>query len=268
MPVILRISLLSVAVILILWGIGLLTQDTRILTYWLWPDAPWLSHVFMASVFFASAGSYVYCSIFKRLAALRAASLSGVISYGGCSMYLLLQSTQSTQTYDQGRLLMWGEIALFLLIINVLFFIVSCRGEFHSRKEFPGLLKGIMGLVVVANLWVGLRLIANTDAFAWVLAPEMAIIYGWILLGAAIYTVLILLEPYWENIGGLFLAFLGYDLVLIFPLIYLLFYPETAPVHFARVVVYFILVLLTLLTTVCYSIKAFRSVFQNRNSDY
>ncbi|CZH45435.1 Uncharacterised protein [Legionella pneumophila] len=181
-------------------------------------------------------------------------------------MYLLLQSTQSVQVYDQERLLMWGEIALFFLIINVLFFIAACRGEFYSRKEFPGLLKGIMSLVIIANLWVGLRLIANTDAFAWVLSPEMAIIYGWILLGAAIYTVLILREPYWENIGGLFLAFFGYDLVLIFPLIYLLFYPETASVHFTRVVVYFILVLLTLLTTLYYSIKAFRSVFQSRNS--
>ncbi|CZH45473.1 Uncharacterised protein [Legionella pneumophila] len=51
MPVILRISLLAVAVTLILWGMSLLTQETKILAYWLWPDAPWLSHVFMASAF-------------------------------------------------------------------------------------------------------------------------------------------------------------------------------------------------------------------------
>ncbi|QDP71574.1 hypothetical protein FOG18_02775 [Legionella israelensis] len=260
---ILRFFLIVVAAILILFGIGLLAQIPWINSHWLWPDAPWLSGVFMTSAFYANAASYLYCGLFKRTASLRAASLSAIVAYGGCSMYLLLAAGQVSLNYDQNRLLMWGEICLIFVIINIVFYILARPAPFISLNPYPALLKWLMGLVVIANIWVSLRLIANLDAFAWILATEMNIIYGWILLGAATYTILVLLQPYWENIGGLFFAFIGYDLILLFPLVYLLFNPEIVPVHTYRLIAYILLVLLTLLTSLFYLRYVFSSQVQD-----
>ncbi|KTD65712.1 hypothetical protein [Legionella spiritensis] len=248
-----RFWLVFLSFLLIAAATLLLMQNSWFSSLWLWPSAPWLSDVFMASIFFSTAAAYLVAAVHGRLRPLRTISMSSLIGFGGCSLYLLLEATRATQ--DTKTLLHWGEIGLLYTIVNFLFLAAAYNSKIVSKRRLPVSLIWILGVVVIANLWVSLRLIFGIDAFAWKLTEPMAIIYGWTLLGAGIFAWYMLIEPYWENIWPLLGAFIAYGLTLTGPIIYLLINPTIVPVIYSRVVAYLLLVLFTFLSALIYAVR-------------
>lgn len=248
-----RIALVLVGFILFLIGFGLLIRSPWLESRWLWPNGAWESFFFMASAFFAISFGYFIIAIQRKLGPLRNLAIAGIVSFGGTALYLLQASVEANGN-DQSRLENWGQIFLIFAIINVLFLMASQNREIITTERIPVSLKWILGLIVVANLWVGLRLLGGIEAFAWQLTHEMAITYGWLLTGGAILAFLTCLEPFWENQWVLFAAFIGYDLPLIGPLVYLFFNPRGENIVLYRTAVYFLLVIVTLAAVVFYSL--------------
>lgn len=249
-----RITFALFALFMLLLGFGLLIQFPWLIERWLWPDAPWISHVFMSSVFLAFSFGYFFLAFQGKWRPVRNFSIVGLLSFGGLAIYLLGESSGAAEGgYDQFRLLSWGEILLLVAILNAIYWAISQIHPYSKKVRMPSSLRWILGFILAANLWVGIRLIVAVDAVAWKLTDEMAITYGWALFGAAVLAFLACMEPYWENQGTIFAALLGYDLILVGPLFYLLFNPTIVPSVPYRTLVYIIFVLGSLAAVIGYS---------------
>lgn len=253
MTKLLRLSFVIFAIPLIALAIGLLCQNQWLDRRWLWPHAPWVSYFFMASLFLANGIALLFCAFKKEIRSIVPVAVGSLVCFIGCGLYLLLQAHGSDQTYNQARL-NWGNLSIFYAIYYALVCLACWRLPFNKHaKKLPMSLRFILGFIVAANLWVGLRLLGVEDAFAWKVTPEMAVVYGWGLVGAATFTAMVLLEPFWENIGPLFAAFVFYNLTLFYPVCYLLIYPNNLPTTFHRTLVFLILLILTLFMVIAYS---------------
>lgn len=268
MNILLRSSFVILAIPVIALGICLLSQIHWLENYWLWPQAPWHSYFFMASLFFANGIALLFCSYNKEIRAIVPVAMGSLISFLGSGIYILLQAHATNQIYDQTRLQYWGNTAIFYSICYAIILLVCWRMQFKHATKLPLSLRFMLGFVVAVNLWVGLRLIGVEDAFPWKLAPEMMVVYGWGLLGTAVFVAVVLLEPYWENVGPLFAAFIVYDLILFYPIFYVLFHPQNIQVTFYRAATFLILITLTLLMVIGYSfykLKILKSDHQIHN---
>lgn len=250
---IIRIVLVIIGIILFLIGFGLLIRSTWLEERWLWPQGAWESFFFMASTFFAVSFAYFTIAIQGKWRPLRNLAIAVIVSFGGIAFYLLQASVKASGN-DHSRLENWGNIFLILSIINVLFLLANQNYELTKRELIPVSLRWILGILVAANLWVGVRLLVGIEAFVWPLTHEMAITYGWILIGVAILAFLACLEPFWENQWSVFAAFAIYDLPLLGPIVYLFFNPRGENIVLYRTVIQFILVIGTLAAVILYSL--------------
>lgn len=241
----LRIFLVMFGALIFLPGFGLLIRSEWVMNRWLWPNAPWHSFFFMASILFAFSFGYFTTAIQGKLRPLRNLAITGAISFGGVSLYLLNASVNAVGSDHQHRLFQWGELFLAYSILNAIFWAISNNQGYTKKEPVPVTLRWILGFILTINLWVSLKLIAGIgSAFAWQLPPERAITYGWALLGGAILVFFACKEPYWENQWPLFATFVAYDLTLIGPLFYMLLNPiETEKIILSKTIIYLAMVL-------------------------
>ncbi|QBR82900.1 hypothetical protein E3983_00110 [Legionella israelensis] len=249
-----RTVLYLFSIALYVLGILLISQQDWLASVWIWPDAPWFSDVFMTSVIFAAATAYSVCATNGKLRPLYAISISSIVTITGITFYYYMFSASPNPETQMIR--GWGVFLLMSLFINIWFFIVSYNADFESKEPFPTSLKWFLSFVMLINLQKSFLLIAGIKSFAWEISLSMAVVYGWTLFGGLIFVILVLLEPYWENVWPLFVALIAYDLVLIGPIIFSIIFQDVVPITSPRrLYSYGIAVIITFLMVVYYSMK-------------
>lgn len=250
-----RIFVILTSLILFILGACFLFHYQLLERYWLWPYQPWQSDVFLGGALLAAGIAYLTCAITAKLRALFAVCIASIVCTGGSAVYCLSQAAPKVPTLEGMIIEGWGEYFLIFMIINIGFLIAAYKKSPQTQAPLPTSLKWILGTVMGINFWIGVRLIAILNIFAWSLTADTAVLYGWMLLGAAVFIGMILLEPIWENVWPLLSAFFTFDLILIGPLCYLLLHPYLINTDILRPIYFLTVVVVTLFSVIIYSMK-------------
>lgn len=226
-------------VILIAWGllllaltVGFALQAPWAIALWPWPDGR-LSYLFVASILAAVALPIIWIGGSGELAAQRAGALDFLLSFAGIAATL-----GSLYMVGRTELYIFTLAALAAAVANLLVYLTSRRTAFRDRRPTPALVYFSFTLFALLLTLVGGGLLLQLPViFPWPLKPETSVLFGWIYLGAAVYFLHGVYNPYWANAKGQLLGFLAYDAVLLWP-----FYQHfsTVPIaHWLSLAVYF-----------------------------
>ena len=225
--------------VLISWGgcllfltWGFVTQDPWVVSLWPWPDGK-LSYLFVGSILAAVAVPIIWIGLSGELAAQRAGALDFTVSFGGIAATL-------GSLYMAGRdeLYLFAGVALAGMVANLLVYLFARRAEFRDQRPLPGLLSFSFNIFALILIGVGTALLLQFPVvFPWPLKPETSVLFGWIYIGAAVYFIHALYQPYWANAKGQLLGFLAYDAVLLWP--FYQHFQTVKPEHSLSLSVYF-----------------------------
>jgi hypothetical protein len=209
-----RAGLVGLALFAFAFAAGLCWQQPWATGIWLWPDAPRLSNIFIASIVAAIAAPILWIGASGEIGASRAGALNLVVAFTGLSIYLFQLSAA------QGDVRTSFYAAFFAVGIagNLGVYLYARRHPIRDPRPVPALLRGSFAAFALILIPTGLALVRSVpNVFPWPLASDMSVVYGWIFLGASVYFIHGFLWPSWQNAKGQLLGFLAYDLVLIGP---------------------------------------------------
>lgn len=168
---------------------------------------PWYSSYLLGSTLIAYSIAILWTAAVESYKALLGGGLSCVITFGGSAIYAL----------RLGHL--WiGQMFLYVAVISLWFFYVGLKAEHKSRDPLSYSLRWLFSIVMTIALIEGIYLLIPLPfRFAWVLIPDHAVIYGWMLVGGSLFFGWSLLRPKWENGYPALYALIAYDLLLIGP---------------------------------------------------
>ncbi|MGB0848264.1 MAG: hypothetical protein ACPGSM_16165 [Thiolinea sp.] len=211
---IIRFLLVATGAFLLLLCGGFWMQQPDVLALWPWPDGR-LSYIFIASILAAIGAPVIWMGISGELAGMRGGALDFAMTYLGLSVTLLAAGAVSKQ---------WVSVPFFLilstasLVFNLVLFFATRNLDFQDKRPVPWLVRASFLLFFVVLVLVGIALITRyTAVFPWPLQPQTSVVFGWIFLGAAVYFLYGLTQPYWGNFCGQLIGFLAYDLILLVP---------------------------------------------------
>jgi hypothetical protein len=175
-----------------------------------------LSYYFVSSVGAAVAIPMIWIALSGEFAALVGGAINMSLMYSGITIYAFQSYADNT---DNERLLIAGIICLAMVIGSLLLLLWSRRLPFEDQRPTPIPVRLSFVIFVIALLVAAASLLLERQIFPWALAPEVAVVYGWVFLGTSTYFAYGVLVPRWHNAAGQLLGFLAYDLVLILPFI-------------------------------------------------
>ncbi len=182
----------------------------------LWPfqgTTP-LTFIFISSIFAAAAAPTLWAAATENYGAL-----------GGIGLdYLTILAPVAILSFQLGiggsdpKMISYAIACVLGALFGLSLFVWSTRFPIKPMPPLPGLVRWSFVLFIIALLIVGGRLVLQiTETIPWKITPEIAVIMGWMFLGAAVYFVYTLLRPSWLNAAGQLMGFLVYDVVLIVP---------------------------------------------------
>lgn len=111
------------------------------------------------------------------------------------------------------------------------------RQPLQANQPIPRPVRVSFMLFAVLLVIAGWALVTRQPhIFPWPLDANSTVIFGWVFLGAAVYFLYVLAEPYWKMAQGQLIGFLAYDLVLIGP--FLAHFASVLPEHRLSLIVY------------------------------
>ena len=180
---------------------------------WPWPDSR-MSYIFIGSMLLAQAGALFWQA---RSLELNAA-MGGAIGYGLMNAgFVFLMGSLDLQTRDL-RSLGWAITAMVLTLGAIAVLLLRNHFPVTRSSATPPIVRWSFLVIAVALVIATVMLLARSPiVFPWPLKPESSIAFGLMFLGSAVYFIDGFARPYWGNAIGQLLAFLIYDLVLIYP---------------------------------------------------
>lgn len=186
----------------------------------LWPNLYLLGATLMAFAI-----PTLWIGVTQTYKALVGGSLCTVVTFGAGGMFILRQSLQ----YPNVRGV--GESCLYIAILALWFLFLGLRVAKRKADLLPRSTQLLFALLLTVALLQGLFLLVPLPGrFPWIIPSELSILYGWVLIGIAIYFGWCLIQPIWENGYPLLYGLLVYDALLIGPLLSLFKEPAEAAV--------------------------------------
>ena len=179
---------------------------------------PWHTSFLLGATLLAYAIATLWIGVVRSYHALVGGGVSLVLTFGGAAIYTLRVGGG-----------WYGQLFLYLAILALWLFFFGLTLPRKREDRLPISVRLLFGIVTTLALIEGVYLIIPLPfRFAWLLNPEEAIIYGWMLIGGSLFFGWCLLKPTWENGYPALYALFAYDLLLIGPVIRLL--KEPTPV--------------------------------------
>lgn len=194
----------------LLLAAGFAFQWTWAVGLWPW-DAGRLSYIFLGSMLAAVGAGAVWIGLSQDTASLPAGFLNLAVALGGMSVYLLAGVP--------GYVPLAAAIGV-LAVVNVVLVVVTQRRAPRTGTALPPLIRGSYAAFSLVLLSVGLALILGVDGvMPWPVDPPTSVLFGWIFFGDAFYFAYPVARPLWEGARAQLWSFLGYNAVLLGPLI-------------------------------------------------
>jgi hypothetical protein len=183
-------------------------QQSWALDLWPW-EIGRLSYLFLASMLAAVGVAAMWIAVSGDTGSLAAGFLNLAVTLGGISAFLVTTGTR--------RL---GYAIGGLALVNVALLLWSRRLPQPESPRLPALVRGSYVVFTLVLLAVGLALIMRRPGvMPWPLDPDTSVVFGWIFFGDAFYFAYAVWRPRWHSARAQLWSFLGYDAVLIGPLL-------------------------------------------------
>jgi len=148
-----------------------------------------------------------------------------IVTFGGVGLYLLRLSLEVSGVMQAGK------FCLYIALLAIWFLFLGLKVPKRKPDRLPLSTQWLFAIVVTVALLEGLYLLVPLPGhFPWLLIPEFSILYGWILIGGALFFGWSLVQPIWENGYPLLYGLLVYDALLIGPSLSLLKEPAQVAV--------------------------------------
>ncbi len=181
------------------------------------------SFVVLGSIYIAAAASTLWALISREDVAFSGVAVDYVLIFVPVGAYALQSITSATP-----ELQIFGAISVIMAGIGAWLFAQTANAPIHDKTPTPTLVRIAFAVFVIALLIAGGALVLKTpNILPWAITPAIAVVYGWMFLGAGGYFAYGLLRPVWRaNAAGQLFGFLAYDIALIVPF---LTYLSTVP---------------------------------------
>jgi hypothetical protein len=204
---------------------------------WPWPDGR-LTHLFVASILASMAIAVFWIGWTARWRAAVPGTVNVFVTATAFAVYLGVLYTPPAQA-GAAPAAFPAHVAVLAALAagNAGLFFVFRGAPPLAGRPMPPLVRVSFVLFAAVLLAVGAALVAGVpNVMPWPMQPRSAVLVGWIFLGDALYFLLPLRTPLWDNARAPLLSFLAYDLVLLPPLAAHL--ATVRPEHVASLVVY------------------------------
>lgn len=195
----------------------------------LWPwETGRLSSIFLGSMLAAIGSGAVWIALSQDTASLPAGFLNLAVALGGMAVYL--------SGWVPGHLPLAAVVGVLAGVNAVLAVLTHSRAPSGGRA-LPALVRGSFAVFAAVLLSVGVALIVGVeDVMPWPVDPPTSVLFGWIFLGDAFYFAYSVVRPTWEGARAQLWSFLGYNTVLLGPLI--AFVPDVTEARLPNLLAY------------------------------
>jgi hypothetical protein len=214
MTKVMRYFLLLVCAVQLFFAVAFFLQWPVAVNLWPFQGTTPLTFIFISSIFAAAAASTLWAAATKNYGALAGIALD----------YLTILAPVAILSFQLGnaggdpKMISYAIACVFGALFGLGLFLWSIRFPISPVPPLPGLVRWSFVIFIIALLIVGGRLVLQiTETIPWKITPDIAVIMGWMFLGAAVYFVYSILRPSWLNAAGQLMGFLAYDVVLIVP---------------------------------------------------
>ncbi|MCH9625669.1 MAG: hypothetical protein S4CHLAM123_08470 [Chlamydiales bacterium] len=181
---------------------------------------PWYTSFLLGATVFCYAFAALWIGVTKSYRALVGGGVSLLLTFGGCAIYSLRVGE-----------VWYGQIFLYLAIVTLWIFFFALNLPKKKQEPLPASARLLFGIVMTLALLEGVYLIIPLPArFAWLLNPDQAVIYGWMLIGGSLFFGWALFRPVWENGYPALYSLFAYNLLLIGPALRLVKQPSSVAV--------------------------------------
>jgi hypothetical protein len=209
----LRVVLLLLGIAQLVLAVGFFFRQAWATGLWPLPDTP-LSYSFIAAILAGGAAPLLWIGLTEKFGALAGYGFSFFIMYAGmglAALWFFLRDHRSSFA--------WFSLVMGLLAIFCGSLFLRTRYTRSDRQPTPRLVRMAFVVEVLILAGVGsLLLLKIPNTLPWNISPESSVLYGWILLGLALYYLYAIVRPQWIHALGPLLGFLVYDLVLFSPM--------------------------------------------------
>jgi hypothetical protein len=191
-------------------AVGFAFQRTWAVQLWPWETGR-LSHIFLGAMLAAIGAGAAWIAISGEAGSLPAGFLNLTVALGGIGAYLVWWTPEERTL---------GIAVLVLAAVNLVMLVVTLPRIPPVGPRVPTLVRVSNGVFTVVLAVVGLALILGAEQIMpWPLDPDTAVVFGWIFFGDAFYFAYATARPHWDNARTQLWSFLGYDAVLLVPLV-------------------------------------------------
>ena len=214
MTKVMRYFLLLVCAVQLFFAVAFFLQWPVAVNLWPFQGTTPLTFIFISSIFAAAAASTLWAAATQNYGALAGIALD----YLTILAPVAILSFQLGNAGSDPKMISYSIACIFGALFGLGLFLWSIRFPINPVPSLPGLVRWSFVIFIIALLIVGGRLVLQiTETIPWKITPDIAVIMGWMFLGAAVYFVYSLLRPSWLNAAGQLMGFLAYDVVLIVP---------------------------------------------------
>lgn len=195
----------------ILWCFSIFLLLAAVALMWGMLPIDWLTGYLIGSLFLGYAFSLMWVAYTQTYRALVGLSLGLMITLAAIA-FIVLRS---------GRELYWlGTGSLYAAFLSLWFFILGLKVSKKNTNRLPISVQYLFALVFTASLLEGVYLaIKVPDQFIWALANDLSLLYGWALIGIALFFGWALLKPVWEHGYPQLYTLVLFDLAAIGPIL-------------------------------------------------
>jgi hypothetical protein len=168
-----------------------------------------LSYLFLAAMLAAVATGAGWIALSGESGALPGGFANLAVTLGGAGLHLLSAGMAASAAAV-------GALAL----VNVGLLLWSRRLPRGSSPRVPPLVRVSCSVFALVLFGVGLALILGVPGvMPWPVDPDTAALFGWIFFGDGFYFAFAVARPRWHNARAQLWSFVGYDAVLLGPLL-------------------------------------------------
>lgn len=212
----LRIACVLAAITNVALAAGIAARQSWATPLWPWPDGR-LTYWFVASILASIAAALLWIGITGRWRAALPGTVNVAVSAGAMAIYLAAVYVPSPPG-NAVPVVHATALAAFAVVSVGLFFLAKAAPALDSRRMPAVVFVSFVVFAVVLVLVGGALVIGVPNMMPWPMQQRSAVLVGWIFLGDALYFLLPLFAPAWNNARAPLLSFLAYDAVLLPPL--------------------------------------------------
>jgi hypothetical protein len=213
MPTPMRAVIGVAALVNLFAAIGFATRQPWAVAAWPWETGP-LSFMFLGAMLTAVATGAGWIAYSGEMGSLPAGFLNLTVMLGGIAAFLLFGDVTVPPPAALGVGV--GVLAL----VNLALFWWTRRLPIGEPQPLPTLIRAAYLVFIVVLVVVGVSLILRIDGIMpWPLDPDTRVVFGWMFFSDAWYFAYALLRPDWQCARAQLWSFLGYDVVLMIPLL-------------------------------------------------